>query len=199
MLQFVPLPLVPACLADPPVDTVFGGTGSTAAGLTAILYELARHPDAQSRILCDPTGGQVLNAVIKESLRIHPPFAAPFERVVTQKHETILNVPAGTRVWSNGYIIARDKSVYGADAEDWRPERWLDGAAREMEDVFPVFGRGSRGCVGKDLAWTTMEKTVKAMLVRWELGCNEREELWGKNALEMQYKEVNVTFTPRTQ
>ena len=130
---------------------------------------------------------------------MNTPFAAPFERIPTQKHETILNVPAGTRVWSNGYIIGRDKSVYGADADDWRPERWLDGATREMEDVFPVFGRGSRGCIGKGLAWTTMANTVKAVLARWELGCNEKEELRGKNVFEMHYKEVNVTFTPRTQ
>ena len=91
-----------------------------------------------------------------------------------------------TGVWSYGYIVVRDRSVYGADAEDWRPERWLDEVTREMEDdVFPVFGRGSRSCVGKDLTWTAMEKTVNAVLERWELGCNEREELRGKNVFEM--------------
>ena len=32
-------------------------------------------------------------------------------------------------------------SVYGADADDWRPERWLDGATREMGDVLPLLDR----------------------------------------------------------
>ena len=166
------------------IDFVFAGTASTSAGLIAVLYEIATHPEWQSQLYVDlrnfpedayPSSAQLsklstLQAVMKESLRLHPPFSGPFERVIGPGGETIISntrpLPQGTRVWSSQYVICRSEAVFGKDVEVFRPERWLQSSpeqVRRMDDVFCVFGRGSRGCIGKDLAWMVMEKTVAAV------------------------------------
>ena len=114
-----------------------------------------------------------LQAVIKESLRLHPPFSGPFERVVGPGGETTIPhtkpLPQNTRIWSSQYVICRSEDVFGSDAGDFLPERWLDcpqNRLKQMEDVFCAFGRGSRGCIGKDLAWMILELTTIAVSER---------------------------------
>ena len=168
-------------------DVILAGVGSTSARLIAVLYELGLHPDWQERLCRDlgtlgssqiPPRGLLsridsLQAVIRESLRLHPPFSGPFERVIGPGGETtiphIRPLPQNTRVWSSQYVMCRSKDVFGSDAEEFRPERWLDcpqDQLKQMEDVFCVFGRGSRGCLGKDLAWMILETTTMAVSER---------------------------------
>jgi len=69
-----------------------------------------------------------LEACLWEGVRMHPPFALPFERVVPEGGITILwyYLPAGTVVGGNPYVVNRHKGTFGQDAEFWRPERWLE-------------------------------------------------------------------------
>jgi cytochrome P450 len=69
-----------------------------------------------------------LDACIMEALRLHPPFCLPFERVVPEGDVMILGtyLAAGTVVGMNPYIVNRDKDTYGDDADEWKPERWLN-------------------------------------------------------------------------
>ncbi|KAI9760803.1 MAG: hypothetical protein M4579_001433 [Chaenotheca gracillima] len=202
-------------------NVVFAGTGSTAAALDAILYRIGSNLKWQSIVHDElqalPIYGSLsngslselpkLNALIKETLRLHPPFEAPFERVVTNStNETVIPglkgpLPAGTRLWSNAYIICRTPEVFGPDANEFRPERWLESPPerlREMEDVYCVFGRGSRACIGKDLALMVMRKTVATVLHRWEISC-PKGSLKGDNAFEMHYKSLPMSFTERSR
>ena len=68
-----------------------------------------------------------LDACIKEAGRIHPPFGLPLERVVPAGGETICGqyLPEGTIVGISGWVVHRDRSIFGQDADVWRPERWL--------------------------------------------------------------------------
>ncbi|KAK7748114.1 hypothetical protein SLS53_001366 [Cytospora paraplurivora] len=70
-----------------------------------------------------------LDACVQEGVRIHPPFALPFERVVPTGGVTVLGryLPEGTLVGGNPYVVNRHESTFGANAEDWDPERWLSG------------------------------------------------------------------------
>jgi cytochrome P450 len=40
-----------------------------------------------------------------------------------------------------------DKQVWGDDAEDFRPERFLGSGGRMMEDKIQTFGGGTRHCM----------------------------------------------------
>ncbi len=39
-------------------------------------------------------------------------------------HELV--VPAGTTVWLNIFGVNRDPTIWGSDASQWKPERWLE-------------------------------------------------------------------------
>ena len=174
------------------IDAVFAGTGSTAAGLNAVLYELGLHHGWQNRALEElqsvtPSSTQspcdlpysdlsrlpVLRAVVKESLRLSPPFPSSFPREVGMNGGPVTipglaaALPPGTKIGANHWVICRSRSVFGIDADEFRPERWLNPVGEEelkrMEDAFSVFGRGPRVCVGKDLAMMMLYKAVAAV------------------------------------
>ncbi|KAL1865689.1 hypothetical protein Daus18300_007065 [Diaporthe australafricana] len=81
-----------------------------------------------------------LEAVVREALRILPGVSMPLERYVPEEGHRLSNgsfLPGGSMVGVNPYLIARNKGIYGDDAEDFRPERWLrDGDAGETQEQF---------------------------------------------------------------
>ncbi|KAG1669638.1 hypothetical protein FOA52_010798 [Chlamydomonas sp. UWO 241] len=67
-----------------------------------------------------------LNAVIKETLRLYPPASLGSMRA-TNKPTTLCgyDVPAGTFLLVPGCALDRSTAVYGEDADEFRPDRWL--------------------------------------------------------------------------
>ena len=62
--------------------------------------------------------------------------------------------------------MCRSEQVFGDKVDEFRPERWMErepDKLKGMDDMFCVFGRGSRRCIGQDLAWMTLQKTVAAV------------------------------------
>jgi hypothetical protein len=74
-----------------------------------------------------------IQACIKEGLRLHPAVGMLLERLVPNGGATFDGVffPAGTIVGINPWVVALDKNVYGKDANEFRPERWLEASAEE--------------------------------------------------------------------
>jgi cytochrome P450 len=94
-------------------------------------------------------------ACVRESMRVRPPSPTFFPRLVSKGGLELDGkfAPEGTEVTSINYLTHRDVKVYGPDAEEFKPERWLDEkAAKEYARLNFVFGYGSRICLGKDLA-----------------------------------------------
>lgn len=65
---------------------------------------------------------------MKEAMRLHPGVAYPLERYVPPEGATICGVdlPGGTNVSVTAPVVHMDMTVYGEDADSFRPERWLD-------------------------------------------------------------------------
>lgn len=59
---------------------------------------------------------------------MHPGVSFPLERVVPHGGAKLcdMHIPAGTIVGVNAAVIHRNTDIFGADANDFRPERWLD-------------------------------------------------------------------------
>ncbi|KAJ6255970.1 LOW QUALITY PROTEIN: Cytochrome P450 monooxygenase [Drechslerella dactyloides] len=115
-----------------------------------------------------------LSAVIKESLRLHPAVGILLERLVPNGGATISGqfLPAGTIVGCNPWVVHRDTRVYGADADEFRPERWLEAtdeqrAAMERADL--VFGSGKRTCIGRNISLLEVHKLVPWMVLRYDI------------------------------
>lgn len=78
-----------------------------------------------------------LDACIKEAGRLHPPFGLNLERVVPPSGLEVCgqHLPGGTVVGMNGWVVHRDRDVFGQDASSWRPERWLEGDEENIKKM----------------------------------------------------------------
>ena len=74
-------------------------------------------------------------AVIKEALRLHPGVSLPLERVVPEGGAELCGkfIPGGTVVGMHAWVIHHDERVFGKDAHDFRPERWLEADEERLK------------------------------------------------------------------
>ena len=64
---------------------------------------------------------------MKEAMRCHPGVSYPLERIVPAGGADFcgVHVNEGTIVGINPAVIHRDPTIFGEDAIEFRPERWL--------------------------------------------------------------------------
>lgn len=77
------------------------------------------------------------NAVIQETLRIHPNTGTIIERKVPGNGAVIDGyfIPGGTIVGVNAWVLHRNEQVYGKDIDVFRPERWLDATQEQRLEM----------------------------------------------------------------
>ncbi|KAJ5721031.1 P450 monooxygenase [Penicillium malachiteum] len=119
-------------------------------------------------------------ACFRETMRIHPTGAAMLPRQITADGpELILNgfkIPPGIEIGANPWICHRDKAIYGEDAEEFNPDRWLgDPAQVKIFEKYNLgWGYGSRVCLGKHFALMMLYKAPVALLMQFEASlCSE--------------------------
>jgi benzoate 4-monooxygenase len=66
------------------------------------------------------------------------------------------------------FVLGHSKALWGADAEIWKPNRWLEARIetekRELDEKLVSFSKGARGCIGQEMAVLMTAKAVVAML-----------------------------------
>jgi cytochrome P450 len=74
-------------------------------------------------------------AAMKEAMRLHPGVGFPLERFVPDGGATICGVhlPAGTNVSVSAPVIHVNKDIWGEDATEFRPERWIEADAEYLK------------------------------------------------------------------
>ncbi|CAM0956579.1 unnamed protein product [Alopecurus aequalis] len=121
-----------------------------------------------------------LKAVVKETLRLHPPTPLLLPRETLEDTQLVgYHVPAGTRVLIHAWAIGRDPATWGDSAEEFLPERFLDYHAEMGQDfTFLPFGAGRRGCPGVKFAMPSNELALASLVHHfdWELA-DERKPL----------------------
>lgn len=111
-----------------------------------------------------------LQAVVRESLRVFPPTVDPLPRIAPQEGDSVevgnqtVFIPGGTRVLTSTWSITRNIEIFGADADTFRPERWieLDASknARMQKVADLIFGFGKGRCLGITIARIMICKSV---------------------------------------
>ena len=190
----------------------FAGSDSTASTMQSFCHHVLREPaiyaklkqeidtaTASGKLSVMPQWNEVqslpyFQACLKEAMRIRPAVGLNITRLIPPEGAEIDGTwyPGGTRVALNGWVLHRNKSIFGSDVTVFRPERWLDGDAKNMERfMFQVrilhaanqafadgsqFGGGAHLCIGKNLALLEMNKTLPLLLREYELELLKPEE-----------------------
>ncbi|KAH7925349.1 cytochrome P450 [Leucogyrophana mollusca] len=192
---------------------------SIANTLAWLLYELARHPEDQQKIRdeiiatrariearhsddftpADLDAMIFTNAVIKESLRLHPvapvlvreagyddilPLAVPIQ-TKSGKATTEIPIASGTQITASVWTYNRLESVWGGDAAVWNPARFLDHKERTNVGVFAnlmTFSAGIRGCIGWRFALLELQVVLTELIETFDFRIPKDVEIVGLNA-----------------
>ncbi|KAF8427288.1 putative cytochrome P450 monooxygenase [Tirmania nivea] len=102
------------------------------------------------------------SACLREAMRLSPSAPVLLPRLVPEGGTMLCGqyVPEGAEIAANPWVIHRSKELYGEDAEEYRPERWLESEekTKEMDKYDFQFGYGDRSCLGKSIALMELYK-----------------------------------------
>lgn len=73
-------------------------------------------------------------------------------------------LPKGMGVGLCPYHMHRSTDLYGEDAEEFRPERWLTGELDDIGHGYIPFFMGPRTCLGKDFSLTESSYAIIRIL-----------------------------------
>lgn len=91
-------------------------------------------------------GLSYLQDVVNEGLRVFSTVGLGLPRIVPDGGLTVLGrtLSPGTVVSVPTYVLNRDKSIWGDDAEYFNPDRWANGNKAAMLKAFAPFSTGPR-------------------------------------------------------
>jgi cytochrome P450 len=124
-----------------------------------------------------------LRAVIRETLRLSYGVPGKLPRVVPPGGAELAGtfLPGGTTVSMACYVYHHHEPFFERP-DEFLPERWLDPEkATELERAWIPFSRGSRNCIGQNLAWSELFYTFAYLFRRFEIsngGTTERDMEW---------------------
>lgn len=209
---------------------MIAGADTTAITLNAALYYSLKQPSVWQRLRSeipphdskslssatsykDSRNFPYLNAVVREALRFHPGVAMLLERYVPKGGLNLpdgRHVPARCVVGMNPYVVGRNKSVFGEDADIFRPERWLRDENLETEEEFQqrlrlmnntdlAFGGGSRICIGKHLGLVEVYKVLATLISRYDISFVDPNREWSThNSFFVRQSGIEVKLSSRT-
>nr|KAK5442115.1 hypothetical protein LTR18_005967 [Exophiala xenobiotica] len=108
--------------------------------------------------------------VINETLRLRTTVSVGLPRVVPKGGAMVCGrfFEAGTVLSTPTYTTHRDTRVWGPDALEFKPERWTRPGSGELEKAFLGFSYGPRACIGRNVAYMELKKTVATLFRLFE-------------------------------
>ncbi|KAF2713483.1 cytochrome P450 [Pleomassaria siparia CBS 279.74] len=174
------------------------GHETTASAMTWAIYLLCKDLASQTRLreeirtqlpaLSDPNTQiqstdidrlSYLNAVLNETMRLFPPV--PLTLRETVQHTTIQGhfIPKDTTVIICPWAINTSKALWGDDAQEFNPDRWMgvgkaNTGGAESNFAVTTFLHGPRSCIGKDFAKAEFACLMAAFVGRFEFEMEDK-------------------------
>ena len=137
-------------IRDQMLTMLIAGHDTSTALLAWTFALLGQHTEIYTQVVqeVDQTEvkRQLLDNVIKESLRLYPPIHIGNRRVAEDMEFTEGKVPAGERMFYSIYLTHRDPAIW-ENAEQFCPDRFSHGRKTPPFAYVP-FGGGPRACIG---------------------------------------------------
>ncbi|KAJ7244880.1 cytochrome P450 [Mycena rebaudengoi] len=163
-----------------------GGADTTVSSMATFFLAMATHPDCQTKAqeeidsvigthrlpeFDDRSSLPYVEAVYREVMRWKPvaPLIIPHATTEDDVYEGYF-IPKGSTVLGNIWAMTRDTSVYGADSNEFNPERYFnpDGKLNDNDTVL-AFGFGRRICPGRYSAGATVWATIVSVLATFRI------------------------------
>uniref|UniRef100_A0A0E0LQE5 Cytochrome P450 n=1 Tax=Oryza punctata TaxID=4537 RepID=A0A0E0LQE5_ORYPU len=181
------------------IDMFEAGTDTSHLVLEYAMVELMRNPHILAKLQDEvrsitPKGQDMvtednivdmvfLKAVIKETLRLHPPGGVTIPHLAREDCNVDGHmIPAGTRVLINLWALGRDAN-YWDKPDEFLPERFMDGSTKStdfkgQDFQFLPFGSGRRMCPGIHSAKVTLEIMLANLIYcfNWKLPSGMNKE-----------------------
>ncbi|KAI1379648.1 cytochrome P450 [Hypoxylon crocopeplum] len=197
-------------LCDQLLTYLAAGHDTSALSLTWACYLLSLDSDRQSTLRSEvrealKSAGEVttddlsnissilerlpfLNGVINETLRLYPSIPVTIRVAARDTSLAGQPIPKGTEILVSSWLINRSRKLWGSDAADFRPERWIEkdgrpnntGGARSNYE-FLSFLHGPRACIGQNFARAELRCLIAALVLRfeWCLDMDEKDVVPG--------------------
>ncbi|CRL02886.1 CLUMA_CG015847, isoform A [Clunio marinus] len=194
------------------LDSLLAGVDTTSTGIVSTLYCLASNPDKQEilrkevlKILPEKKSKLTtqslssipyLRAVIKEAIRLHPPFNGNLRETVQDMVIQGYQIPKGTNLVLGTHILPIQDEHFERSNE-FIPERWIkdntDTKCPHAKDSHPFaylpFGFGSRMCVGRRFAELEIEVLTMRIIREFKLE-------WNNPPLKFKSFTLNIAADP---
>ncbi|KAJ3532760.1 hypothetical protein NM688_g7376 [Phlebia brevispora] len=203
---------------------VFAATDTTSNALSHTLDLLAKYSDVQEKLrteLLKAGQGQdisydqlvdlpYLDAVCRETLRLYPPASVasretqkeivmPLSEPIQGVDGTMISeiiVPKGTMVIVGIRSCNRNKRIWGDDALEWKPERWLDSLPSAVKEAkvpgvyanLMTFLGGGNSCIGFNFSQLEMKIILAVLLSSFKFTSSGKDIYW--NLADVSYPTI---------
>lgn len=114
----------------------------------------------------------LVDSLIQEVIRFSPP--APLSVPRRAVCDVVLNgrkVPMDAGLLINVYAVNRDTDIWGEDADEFKPERFLSASQEQISNGANSFGVGVRACPGEKMAQAEIIYCLVRVLQKVEMSC----------------------------
>ncbi|KAM5545440.1 hypothetical protein V8D89_000478 [Ganoderma adspersum] len=199
---------------------ILAGMDTTSNALSRILHLLAQNPSVQEKLraeIIEAQGGEAdipyddlvklsyLDAVCREALRLYAPapvaprlaakeMVLPLLTPVRGRDGTMITelvIPKGTVMIMNYQGSNTAAELWGDDAQEWKPERWLSPLPKALEEAripgvysnLMTFSGGVRSCIGFKFSQLEMKVVLATLLSRFAFELTDQEITWNSSAV----------------
>ena len=186
-------------LVDQMMTFLAAGHETTASAMVWAILALCRNPEYQARLRAevraqipspnDPDSlvtsetfdkSQFLHAVCNEVLRVYAPVSLTLREAANDTSIVGQFVPAGTKIVLATGAINMSKSLWGPDAAEFNPDRWMgagqaNSGGAESNYSFMTFLHGPRSCIGQAFAKAEFACLLAGLVGRFEMELEEPE------------------------
>lgn len=191
-------PLTDTELRDQLVTLLLAGHETTATALSWALYELGRDEAqlARARAAADGGDDDYLEAVMKESMRLHPVIPMVVRHLMEPATIGGTDLPRGANVGPS-IIVSHSRADNFDEPADFRPERFLEGHV--AANTWIPFGGGVRRCIGAGFSLMEGVAVLREVLTAYDvtLPSGPADYPRVRNITSVPRHGARITVTPR--